>query len=218
MILLRYPLSILIITFLLTGSFLPGANNLDAAAQNPTIQSVFRERLIIARSTTDSFGRKQYRGNPNMLERRVNSAIRSFLEDVEIELSTLESSMKDVEKLAASPQLVNGIPSARESWKSCLNRLRKSADDLQGSLKLVFRGSQNKAKWDSTELRKLWASTPEKEVIDWMGAAVTSICDEIFDYFFTANHTVSLSELREESPLVKLDRVAKIARYLKENF
>lgn len=193
------------------------AANLDAAVQNPNLQAVFRERLIRLRSFTDNYGRKRYRGNLSILEMQVNSAARSFLEGLEQDLSSLERSMKDVEMLAGTLRLERRGKSANASWKNSLDRLRESAENLRGSLKSVINGFSENEPLNAAALGTQWASRPRRQVIDWMDASVASISSEISDYFLTPNHTVSLSDLREASLLVKLDRVAKIAQYLKEH-
>lgn len=202
--------------------------NLSLARQNPVVRDYFL-RLCLETyyglrpfAASGEYTKMQtallYLGEGRNLEQHVDRLTVHFLQDLAKRLQALRAHFQEVQQARAelfgAEAAAIGGQEARQRWSKSLKDLGKEAEDLRGTLALMFfpldAKSDFKPRIESAASES--GFTGELKFID---EQITQAERRISNFFFAADpHTVSTHDLRAGNAMTFLHRVGQLSKKL----
>ncbi len=186
--------------------------------QNPLLRAHFRRQLLNMAAPPDRFWGRIYKVDRRSLERDVDRLAVHYLQGINKKIATLRHSYDEVATLRqALLSTENDLQNRRRllrDWRERLDDLEDSADALKDSVSLVLPWVKRKAAFNPEPL--ITADNPAfKREIAYLGTQIEQAEERIREFFFTPNHTVTVTELRGENMLIQLFRIEKLSKQIK---
>ena len=187
-----------------------------AARQNPILRAYFRKQFANMRSFRNM---PSWRDDP-FVEDFVDRQIDHFLSELREKLVLLRARFAHVEQgreailEAASAEQVKP---AQLRWKRSLRGVEKQAGDLWNMLRYVFTELKDRDGFKPRISRQDKESVFRKQM-ESMGQQINKAEKRIKQYFFEAESTVSLEDLKDENMLIHLYHVREMSKKLKGSF
>lgn len=197
------------------------AEELPAARQNTLLRSHFRE--MYPRSAAGGWNRSYDPPNDDFTERFIDRQIDSYLEEIERQLDRLEINMTVAEGLRERILAIrtDSAPAqqyeeAMEGFEKALEEVQKGADQLKDQLEYAFTGLQGKRRLDhrvdSTSRENFYG-----EELLFLRRRIDEAEERIRNYLFRSVNTVDVKELQEETMMVCLYQVGRMAREVRKD-
>jgi hypothetical protein len=194
---------------------------LPAARQNLLLRSHFRQ--MYPKSATGWNSSHKLPPNDAFLEGFIDRQIDDYLERIEEELTRLETNLAVAEKLRErilGLQIASGVSQQRAEalvgFDRALKEVQSSADNLKDQLEYAFTGLQGKKK-----LEHVVDSTSQEDFYEeelWFLRRQTDEADErIRNYLFRSVNTVDVKDLQEDTMMVCLYWVEKMAQEIRRS-
>ncbi len=191
-----------------------------AARQNALLRSHFGEM-----SPPRSTWRLGYKppANDEFAESFIDRQIDDYLAKVEEQLVRLETNLAVAEKLRERILTLRTDSAAKQQYEEALvgfertlKEIQNSADSLKNKLEYAFAGLAGKRKLehtiDSTSRENFYA-----EELRFLRRQTEQADERIRNYLFRSVNTVDVKDLQEETMLVCLYQVEKMAKEIRKN-
>ncbi len=195
---------------------------LPAARQNALLRSHFRE--MYPGSPTGGWNR-DYRppANDQFAESFIDRQIDHYLEHVEEQLVRLETNLAVAERLRnriltlrIDSALKRQYKEALVGFERALKEVQNSADNLKDQLEYAFTGLAGKKKLEHTVDSASRESFYEEE-LRFLRRQTAEAERRIRNYLFRSVNTVDVKDLQEETMLVCLYQVEKMAKEIRRD-
>ena len=178
------------------GAMAKSTRNPEYSSQHPTVRAVLRERFVRARSLTDNFGHRTFRGNPMMLDQWIEQAAVDLFRDIDEKLTRMSADL-DEAKVTWQQLCDAGFSdeTLQRKWKENITDLAEAAGGLRGTIDQVLPrlgGGDGFAVNQGNESGQ-YPFEGEMQLLEvWVDAAQR----QIDRYFFSADQSVLIGELR----------------------
>jgi hypothetical protein len=194
------------------------SESIEYGLQNPYLRAHFRTQFLNGTAPHTTRRGRVYQVDLNSLERNVDRLVLHYLTELSEKIAALKRSYNQVAALRESLLLSEIDPQVRRAllrdWRERFDDLEDSADDLKDSVRLVL--PWVKSKTDFKPELNVTADNPAFQTeIAFIRDQIEQAETRIRDFFFTPNHTVTVTELTDDSVLIQLFRVEKLSRQIK---
>ena len=194
------------------------SESIEYGLQNPLLRAHFRARIINMASTPGSFGGRGYKIDLRSLERDVDRLATHYLRELDKKIAALRHSYDEVATLRQALLTTEEDLQTRRrllrDWRERFDDLEDSADDLKDAVRMVLPWVKGKTDFNPELL--ITADNPAFETeIAYIGTQIEQAEKRIREFFFTPNHTVTVTELSGDNMLIRLFRVEKLSKEIK---
>lgn len=194
------------------------SESIELGLQNPLLRAHFRAQIINMASTPGRFGGQVYKVDLRSLERHVDRLATHYLNELNKKIAALTHSYDEVatlrQALLATGDDVQNRRRLLRDWRERFDDLEDSADALKDAVRLILPWVKGKADFNPELL--LTAENPAFETeVAYIGSQIEQAERRIREFFFTPNHTVTVTELNGDNVVIQLSRIEKLSKEIK---